>query len=176
MSYDNAVAAVYARDSKNVLRMLMIVEKPLRGTNDNLLNMPGGKRDTQDNDNYTVTAKREMMEETMDGNMETIDQKSMKYMWSYSMTHRNNTVSVIVQFFYDKIVDPAYKPLKNSETVGMVWVRVDQFRCLRDKKLINDTDHYEVVKHKLRLRGCCVNTFKSLSGVLDADLEQRVNC
>lgn len=161
MSYNNAVAAVYARDSRNTLRILMIVEK------NGAMNVPGGGREDKDGSSIQ-TAERELAEETSN----SIDFRDLCFIDDERLTHRNGTVTVINRFVYTGQINIAFTPLVNTETKGMMWARVDQFRSYRDNGKLNDTDLYEVASKKYKLRGPCVNTFKQVKKVLDISAEQ----
>lgn len=167
MSYNNACAVVHAKDSRGVVRMLMIVEK------DGTMNLPSGGKEAVDNNIPRKTAERELIEETSNGKNVTIDMNNLVYMCSADIKHLNGTTTCVFNYFYNQIVSPTFVKLVNRETKGMLWARVDQFKSYLDKGTLNANDEYEVVGEKFKLRGPCVNTFKKLDFVLDKDIEER---
>jgi len=149
--YKNAASIVYAKSSTGQLMILLIVES--KGT----ITTPGGRRETQDK-NSSHTAFREMYEETLHDGVSLIDFSRMYEFKQHKMYHIN---TVLHMYYYTQIADECYIPLSNNETIGMLWLPVEEITM--ERLLDKDTLYTVSGGRKYKMRDICIHTFRTIS-------------
>jgi len=155
MSYNNAVAVIYANDEKFEPRILVVINKK------GLINIPGGMKDAKDRD-ASETALREAAEETSDNGMQTVNLSNLTNLGRFDNHHKNKTTTAVIRYTQLQLVTAARKKIRNSETTEFAWMRESYIKKLLDTGKLNDSDEYDVLGKKYKMYGPCVGTFKKL--------------
>lgn len=155
MNFNNATALIFANDNKGVERFLVIIN------NNNLLNIPGGRRDRTDKNSYE-TSLRETAEETSDNGTKTVDLSSLTYLWQFANNHDNGTVTHVNCYRSSAIVSARTTHIKNSEVKAISWMRADYVRALVKNGKLNITDDLDLLGRQYKMFSPCVGTFKKM--------------
>jgi len=155
MSYNNAVAVVYANDEKLEPRILVIVNKK------GLINLPGGMKDAKDK-SASETALREASEETSDNGMQTVNLSNLSYLGRFDNDHKNGTTTAVLRYSQPHAIVAARKKIRNRETIEYAWMRESYLKKLLSTGKLNDKDEYDLLGKKYKMYGPCVGTFKKL--------------